>query len=309
MVRRQRAVNNFSTTTTGAISDSATSVTLTSVTGLPTEGDFYLDLAGEIVLVTSISGSVLTIVRGQEGTTAASKGAGTSATDVITKGEFENRVNERMGLKALPYGRCTSWDGSTLTTVTSADFTLINSATGTSVADAHDGTIYTSSRDQTTGSNRVDGAVKSFGTGSGDDYRIIAHVGVPAFDGTALDAFGFMTRHTTGGTMSGLWIEPHGSISYVTKGSFLTSNTVVASHGIGNRNDIWAMAEIEADVTPSVNNIRYYYSKDGVNWWNLGTWSGSPNSHAVGLFISNYTGTIYNMRGNIFSWHDEGVTY
>jgi len=69
--------NNFSTTLNGAITDVATSMTLTSVTGFPAVGGGDTcqvtldDGAGniEIVTATAIAGSVITITRAQEGTT------------------------------------------------------------------------------------------------------------------------------------------------------------------------------------------------------------------------------------------------
>jgi hypothetical protein len=67
--------NNFSTTLNGAITDVATSMTLTSVTGFPAVGSG--DTAQvtitdgtntEVVTATAIAGSVITITRAQEGT-------------------------------------------------------------------------------------------------------------------------------------------------------------------------------------------------------------------------------------------------
>lgn len=67
--------NNFSTTLDGAISDSDTTITLTSVTGLPAIGSgdtCYLTLENltniEIVEATAVSGNDLTVVRGKEST-------------------------------------------------------------------------------------------------------------------------------------------------------------------------------------------------------------------------------------------------
>lgn len=69
-------VNNYSSTLNGSITDVATSAVVTSATGLPTlsGSDFYhLTLVNgatvEIVQVTARTGTTLTIVRAQEGTT------------------------------------------------------------------------------------------------------------------------------------------------------------------------------------------------------------------------------------------------
>lgn len=75
--------NNFSTTLAAAATTSATSLTVTSTTNLPTSitsGNYFpvvlLDEATksvyEICYATAVSGSTLTVVRAQEGTTAQS---------------------------------------------------------------------------------------------------------------------------------------------------------------------------------------------------------------------------------------------
>ena len=306
MVRRQRSVNNFSTTLNGAINDSVTSATLTSVTGLPSAGVFYLDFAGEIVLVTHRSGSTVTIVRGQEGTSAAAHGDGATVTDVICAGEFQNRANERRGLQALPYGRCTRWDGSTLTTLAATDFSLINTGTGSYVEDGNDGTIIFYCKDHS--SNDCSGAVRSvFGTAN--DWRITAHIGCPAFAYDSPDILHFNTRQTSGGHMYGLEMTPKTKIDATDRATYLAAPTSAASHGIGGRNDFWARIEIEWDVVATTDHLRLYYSKDGVNWWLHHTYTLAFSTFAVGIWMTNITGTIAAMRSMIFSWHEEVITF
>lgn len=305
MVRRQRSVNNFSTTLNGSINDSVTSATLTSTAGLPSEGDFYLDFAGEIVLVTHVSGSVVTIVRGQEGTSAASHTDSTDVTDVITAGEFTTRANERMGIQALPYGRCTSWDGSTLTTLTASDFNLYNTATGSYVEDGNDGTILFYCRDHS--SNDASGAARVFD--STNDWRITAHIGCPAFAYDSPDILHFNTRQQTGGVMFGLEMTPKVDISATERTTFLAAPTKHVSHGIGGRNDFWARVEIEWDVVASTDHLRFYYSKDGVNWWLMRTETRASSAVQVGIWMTNITGTLAAMRSMISSWHEEVITF
>ena len=200
MVRRQRSVNGYSSTLNGSITIGATSMVVASATGLPSEGDFYLDISGEIVLVTHVSGTTLTLVRAQEGTTAVAHNSGKAITDVITAGEFTNRANEQMGLQALPYGRCTRWDGSALTTLTATDFTLINTATGSDIQDGNDGTIIFSSRQHS--GNDASGAIRNFG--STNDWRVTAHIGCPGFDYEGVDILHFNVRQQSGGSMDGI---------------------------------------------------------------------------------------------------------
>ena len=72
MARYERIVNNIATTLNGAINDSVTSVTVTDGSSYPSEGDYRILVDTEVMQVTARSSNVLTVVRGVDGTTAAS---------------------------------------------------------------------------------------------------------------------------------------------------------------------------------------------------------------------------------------------
>ena len=93
-----QVVNNFESAIAdvGGIDAAATTLTLTAGdgAGLPASGDFVLtlgdkDTAGEIIKVTSRSGDVLTIERGQEDTVASIWAEGTVVTCRLTAGVVE----------------------------------------------------------------------------------------------------------------------------------------------------------------------------------------------------------------------------
>lgn len=95
--------NNFSTTLTNSISSSATSAVLDDVTGLSDPGTdevfnltLFDDATGdnEVVTVSSLGGSTVTIARNQEGTTgpAGGWGAGAKVEARITAGMMGNMV-------------------------------------------------------------------------------------------------------------------------------------------------------------------------------------------------------------------------
>jgi len=107
--------NNASSTLAGPISSSATSVSLASGTGVlfpnPTTGQaFKLTFVSasnpntrEIVNVTAVSGDTLTIVRGQESTTAQAWNAGDFANHWLTAGSFQNFFQGSYGPTAFNY--------------------------------------------------------------------------------------------------------------------------------------------------------------------------------------------------------------
>lgn len=91
-------INNYTTTLATAISDVATSMTVTVATGLPalTTGDtLYLTISSfgdyEIVKATARSGSVLTIERAQEGTTAIDWMQGVAVTCRCTSDSLDGK--------------------------------------------------------------------------------------------------------------------------------------------------------------------------------------------------------------------------
>lgn len=80
-------------TLTGAVSSSATILVLNSVSGLPTSTPFKVVVepgqpSEEIVKVTAVAGTSLTVVRGWDGTSAASHGAAVTVRHMVTAEDF-----------------------------------------------------------------------------------------------------------------------------------------------------------------------------------------------------------------------------
>lgn len=78
---------------TGAVSSSATILVLNSVSGLPTSTPFKVVVepgqpSEEIVKVTGVAGTSLTVVRGWDGTSAASHGAAVTVRHMVTAEDF-----------------------------------------------------------------------------------------------------------------------------------------------------------------------------------------------------------------------------
>jgi hypothetical protein len=87
----EQFANNASSTLNGAINNVTTTIVVTSSATFPSVGNFRLligvnPLTAEIVLVTNVSGNTLTVVRGQEGTTAISWADLTTVTHILTAG-------------------------------------------------------------------------------------------------------------------------------------------------------------------------------------------------------------------------------
>lgn len=76
--------NRVITRLDGDISDSTTTIVVESSTGAPTTGQFRALIGNEIFLVTAVTGTTWTVVRGQEGTSAENHLDNDSVTLVVT---------------------------------------------------------------------------------------------------------------------------------------------------------------------------------------------------------------------------------
>lgn len=100
---REKYTNAAATTLNGSISNSVTSVTVTDASTWPT-GAFRVKCENEIMYVTSRASNVLTVVRGYEGTTAASHADTTAINHVITAGVLDRyRLGILSDIGLVPY--------------------------------------------------------------------------------------------------------------------------------------------------------------------------------------------------------------
>ena len=88
--------NQAVTTLSAAITTTTTtSCSVIDATAFPTTGNFRIRIDGEILIVTGVEGNTFTIMRGAEGTLAATHASGASVIHLLTKGGLEARVANR----------------------------------------------------------------------------------------------------------------------------------------------------------------------------------------------------------------------
>lgn len=92
MANHEQFTNNGQTTLNGALDASQTNVVVASAATLPTAGNFRIRVESEIMLVTAVSGTTLTVVRGQEGTTGATHADGTLVRHILTAAVMANTL-------------------------------------------------------------------------------------------------------------------------------------------------------------------------------------------------------------------------
>jgi hypothetical protein len=83
--------NNASTTLNGAITNTATSITVASATGFPTVAQYRILIDEEILLVTGGAGTTTwTVTRGVEGSPAAAHSSGAVVTHILTAASLKS---------------------------------------------------------------------------------------------------------------------------------------------------------------------------------------------------------------------------
>jgi hypothetical protein len=135
---REQLKNDAATTLNGAINNSVTSVVVTDGSVFPSVGNFRILVESEIMLCTARSSNTLTVLRGQEGTTAASHGDGLGVLHTLTAGSHTRIIqdNDTRNTSQPPLGVIDNGSGGLLT---SSDFTWDNQG-GATVSDEN-GTI------------------------------------------------------------------------------------------------------------------------------------------------------------------------
>lgn len=125
----------------GGINDSVTSLDVDSATDFPSDGNFRILIGSEIMKVEAVSSNTFTVVRGTEGTTAASHSDGDTVTLIITAESLKRYVADY-----VVYGNAedppviNSLTDSNGNTLTSADFDWENQG-GSTVTDLEQGGI------------------------------------------------------------------------------------------------------------------------------------------------------------------------
>lgn len=141
VARREQFVNDATTTLNGAINNVVTSITVTDGSVFPATGDVRLIIEDEIVLMTSRATNVLTVVRGVDGSAAASHVDTSSIKAIMTASQISQFVDD-------------SWFGSTgrkpyrllddsNVTLTSSSFTFLNQGTSSVANDPFGGLTVT----------------------------------------------------------------------------------------------------------------------------------------------------------------------
>lgn len=280
--KREQLTNNASSQLNGAINNSVTSITVVSGTPFPSVGNFRLLIEDEILLCTARSGTGLTVLRGQEGTTAASHADGTNVTHILTAGGLYRWSADNTFFNSLapPLGRIDNGSGGLLT---SADFTWNNQ--GTSTITDQNGTMFLRCPGAGGENCRV-----LYRTAPSAPYSVIAAVQAWNIrEGTC--NYGLVFRKASDSKLHafGNSFDDFGPIRYSLYN--FNSSTSFSSTPYG-RDDCTHVGEyMWFKIEDNNTNLLFYVSYDGVEWLlvhSLGRtsfMSGGPDQ--VGFYINN----------------------
>lgn len=141
MAKREQLSNGAFSVLASAMDDSQTTLTVASAALFPSDGNFRVLVESELMLVTAVSGTTFTVVRGIESTSAAAHVSEVAVLQVFTAGSLERVMLDNIPLfgatQRPQVGSLTDASGNVLT---SASFTVYNQ-NGATITDLSDGSI------------------------------------------------------------------------------------------------------------------------------------------------------------------------
>jgi hypothetical protein len=258
--KREQFKNAASNQLNGAINNSTTSVTVDDGSVFPSVGNFRILIDTEIMLVTARSGNVLTVVRGQESTAAASHADDAKVTHIVTQASLLRALKDNVPFadSSRPIlGSLTAADGSILT---ASSFAWVNQGSST-VADA-DGGLYI----ETPGATGYNIRLLKKAPPS-PPYSIVAGI-VPslALNGaTGQPACGIAFRESSSGKIFTIGVEV---INDKMPSYLVVKNASATSLTTQNKTGEWfaPAAPFWLKIEDDNTNLKFYGSGNGRNW-------------------------------------------
>jgi hypothetical protein len=287
----EQFTNDPSTTLNGGINDSVTSLVVNDGSLFPTTGNFRILINSEILLVTSISTNTLTVVRAQEGTSAAAHSDTDDVILIVTAESVKNVMQDYYPFvgntaELVPQNVLLDSSGNLLT---DASFTWTNQGASTT-EDLDNGNI----RVQfplTTGSN-----VRVFTRSAPSTPYVITASIAGTINNDADGHMGMVFRESSSGELYTFALYGNRTIRILkyTNPTTFSADLFAAAEWHVNENANWM--RLEDDGT----DLNFYYSPNGIQWHLVATegrtvlMAGGPDE--VGVYgNSNSTGISMGM--------------
>ena len=308
----EKLINRYEGALNGAITAASTTITVTDATGLPTQGFFRLLIESELIIISSVSGSVLTVYeRGAEGTTAATHADATPCSVVATNAAVQEYLLRNNRAYSGAYTQQTSFDDShawpiplnrstdaSNAVITASSFTWRNQGSAT-LTDSEGGFVMTVPKESGFNLRGVTLALPTVPYAVTARFRFMIAPDVPI--GSTSSHFGLWIRDSAGkyltlslrsGQALGMW-EWTNETTWSA-----TVDTVLDCHDV---NHFWLR------LVDDNTDHKGYFSIDGSNWTQDGSswWQQSRTAHltsggnAVGFYASSSSSGGGSGAGNV----------
>lgn len=305
MAKREQFSNIGQSTLDGSINDSVTSLDVVSASAFPSDGNFRIIIGSEILLVTAVSTNTFTVVRGQEGTAAASHTDGDAVTLVLTEGSLVRFLRDNFPLAGAtelpPQNSLTDSNGDP---ITSGDLTWVNQDSST-VADLSNGNI-------------------SLATpGNAGIHMLVKTAPTPPWVFTASVIAGNHTQDTNwcgivcreSGTGKIIFIFVRGSndsgyegVDQIGVAYWSDPDTVVSNPGSATAFGTVSRSAHWLRITDNNTNLIFESSNDGITWTSFYTasrtaiMSGGPDQ--IGIFVGCEASQTYKTSLVVTHWSE-----
>jgi len=294
---RERTTNAGTSTLNGGINSSQTTLTVTSAAPFSSLPQFRIIIDSEIMLVTGISGSVFTVTRGAEGSSAASHSNSATIAQIITE-EGLQRYHRDWNNPFFDEGTPRQLlDGSTV--LTASSFTNVNFTNATKT-DANQGSIVLE-HDTQSAANDVALIVRSAPTAPwtitcGFIPNLLQEVGdfpscgFVVHENTSGEFYYFQVNISADGTK--VLVSKHASPT-ASSTSFLDLDNWSGGSGV-----CWLQVE------DNNTNLIFKLSADGVNFITLGQEARTTflTPDEVGFAINNFGNANLKSMATLVAW-------
>jgi hypothetical protein len=305
---REQLKNDAFTTLNGAINNSQTTITVTTGSVFPSAGNFRIRVGDEIMLVTARSTNDLTVVRGQEGTTAASASNAADVIHVLTAPGLTRWAQDSHAIwsnsAAPPLGTLVDTDGKTL--LTTSDFSWVNQGS-TTVSDQN-GTIIMDAPAASGENCRI-----QYRTAPSPTYSmIVAFQAANILESGCYPNFGLLARQSTSGKFYACALGGENG-SHPFKHAVYKFNSATSYSGdlLSRKFTLLHGPYIWFKMTDDNTNLTFYVSIDGTNWIQTaqearGTFltlnGGVTGPDQIGWYINNQGSSLYRLLCRLCHW-------
>jgi hypothetical protein len=296
---REQLVNDGSSTLNGGIDNSQTTLDVVDGSSFPSTGNFRVIIEDEILLCTARSTNTLTVVRGVEGTAAASHSDGLAVSANLTAGgllQWAQDNQEGWGNPSAP-PLATISDGSG-GILDSSDFTWVNQ--GSSAVSDQNGTIYLRAPASTGENCRI----LKMSAPSAPFTVVAAFQTFKIREG--LENFGVVFRESSTGKFTAFAnaIDSSGTIRFAVLN--FTDHDTLASTPYARNDSLHTGEYLWIKVQDNSTNLIFSISYDGVEWTQLFSVSrtahmaGGPDE--IGFYANNQGSTTFDMGVRLSHW-------